>query len=153
MPFCPDCDTSYEEDIAACPRCGAALSPPPSDSDTGFPALLLTAETDIQGDMMAAILDSSGIPVLRKHEGLGGYLSVVMGSTGLGVSLYVPEDKLEEARGALTGAGMWPEQQPEPGSPSGRNLTRHRWLWLLLAPAIVSAVVLLALLLIWRVTT
>lgn len=62
--------------------------------------LLLTAENDIQADLVSSLLESEGIPVLRRYPGFNHILKVIMG-TVVPVELWVPAAMEEEARGLL----------------------------------------------------
>lgn len=66
--------------------------------DTVF---LATAGDSIEADMLEARLRENDIPVLRRYRESGDYLNVIMGKTTFGIDLYVPQDRLEEAKGLI----------------------------------------------------
>jgi len=45
-----------------------------------------------------SILESHDIPTLRKYPETGGYLDIYMGYNAFGIDVYVPVQKIEEAR-------------------------------------------------------
>ncbi|MDR5659859.1 hypothetical protein RH915_10195 [Serpentinicella sp. ANB-PHB4] len=47
--------------------------------------------------MIESQLQQHQIPVLKKHRGAGGYVSIYMGRSNLGIDLYVPSALLEKA--------------------------------------------------------
>ncbi len=61
-------------------------------------ALLTTAGDSIEADMIEARLRESNIPVLREYREPGAFLNIALGTTTLGIDLYVPKDRLEEAK-------------------------------------------------------
>lgn len=52
-------------------------------------------------DMSVAMLESFGIPVLKKYREGGGAGRIVLGFSGYGADLYVPVSRLEEAKALL----------------------------------------------------
>lgn len=62
-------------------------------------AVLTRAQSELDGvaDILISLLDSFGIPAIK--AGVQG--KVIMGFAGLGVDIYVPESRLEEARTLL----------------------------------------------------
>lgn len=52
-------------------------------------------------DMAVALLESFGIPVLKKYREGGGAGRIVLGFSGYGADLYVPVSRLEEAKALL----------------------------------------------------
>lgn len=65
---------------------------------------------DYNDELKINMLEAYGIPCLRDYPGDGGFGKVVLGMSGLGTDIYVPESKLEEAR-ALCAAE--PEEQEQ----------------------------------------
>lgn len=53
---------------------------------------------DFEADMRIGMLEAYGIPCLRLYPGDGSFGKVVLGMSGLGVELYVPASRLDEAR-------------------------------------------------------
>lgn len=60
--------------------------------------LLMTAEDEIQANIIESLLQVYGIPVRRKYKGNDTFSKIYMGLTAHGVELYVPKTALEEAR-------------------------------------------------------
>ncbi len=58
-------------------------------------------EADAQADLLISLLRSYDIPVIRKYDKDGTLGKVVLGFSGYGASLYVPESMLEDARALL----------------------------------------------------
>ena len=83
--------------------------PPWPNGENGqpIPPAYLThlRETDFEGQIVAALLTSEGIPVVSQYPLGGEFGRVIMGMSGTGRELYVPETMLEEAR-ALLEAGF-----------------------------------------------
>ena len=59
--------------------------------------LLTTVSSFTESQMITAMLKDSGIPVLVKDLGLGGFMKVTMGYTVFGQELYVAERDFERA--------------------------------------------------------
>ena len=118
-------------------------------------ALLVSAADGMEAAMLEARLQSAGIPVLCKHRESGGYLDIYMGMSRFGVDLYVPADRLEEARDLLDGGpeAVEPGEEPvlmevpeESGDDAGGQwnvlwLMRRRWRGALLLLFFVPGVI------------
>lgn len=74
-----------------------------TDAASAGPALLASIRDGLEAGMMEAMLQEAGIPVLRKYPESGQLLHMVMGTSLYGTELYVPQDRLEEARALLAG--------------------------------------------------
>jgi hypothetical protein len=87
---------------------------------------LTQAANDNEADVMESVLDSEGIPVVRKYREAGGdLLKIYLGVTNFGVDIYVPADFAEKAaillnEGSAEGFGEEleeleeePEEEPE----------------------------------------
>ena len=104
MQRCPDCQKEYYNGSNACANCeGAAaknLAEQPTDTTKTFvePVLLCSITDDINAKILVATLEDSGIPVILKRRGLGGYLSIYMAVNAFGLDIYVPSDKLKNAQ-------------------------------------------------------
>ena len=69
------------------------------------PAFLTsTVEADAQADLIVQMLRAYDIPVIKKYDKDGTLGKVVLGMSGYGVSLYVPQSMLEDAQNLLTPA-------------------------------------------------
>ena len=53
---------------------------------------------DLGDELKINMLEAYGIPCLRDYPGNGSFGKVVLGMSGQGTDIYVPESKLEEAR-------------------------------------------------------
>lgn len=107
MPWCPKCGAEYREGFKNCSDCNTDLvdhlehSETNSNLEDDSETYLTSVSNSIEAEMMEALLTSSGVPVLKKFRGAGGYLTIYMGATNLGVDLYVPSKLLAQARDIL----------------------------------------------------
>lgn len=62
---------------------------------------LKQAANEIEANIIESILDSEGIPVIKKYREAGDYLKIYMGMTNLGVDIFVPKELKEEAETLL----------------------------------------------------
>ena len=69
-----------------------------------------TFEADKQADLLVGMLGAYGIPVAKRYDRDGTLGKVVLGFSGYGVSLYVPESMLDDARALLEPA---PDAAPD----------------------------------------
>ena len=53
---------------------------------------------DLSDEIMINMLEAYGIPCIRDYPGNGSFGKVVLGMSGQGTDIYVPESRLEEAR-------------------------------------------------------
>lgn len=60
-----------------------------------------TFEADSQADLLIEMLRAYGIPAAKRYAKDGTLGKVVLGFSGYGVALYVPESMLEDARNLL----------------------------------------------------
>ncbi len=60
-----------------------------------------TFEADAQADMLISKLLAYGIPAFRRYDRDGTLGKVVLGFSGYGVGLFVPESLLEDARALI----------------------------------------------------
>ena len=58
---------------------------------------------DMEGQIVVTLLESAEIPVVTQYPNDGSFGRVVLGFSGTGVDIYVPETLLEDARGMLSG--------------------------------------------------
>lgn len=66
-------------------------------------AHLISLMSNIEGDMIEALLKNNGIPVLKKYKEAGGYLKIYSGFAKFGVDIYVPSKLLEKAKDIIEG--------------------------------------------------
>jgi len=110
MPFCPRCKAEYRAGFTLCSDCQVdlveeleeppAMDPCPEGDKESSWAFLISVYNDVEADMVAGLLGTCGISTTRDYPGMGTYARIYFG-TSLGVDLYVPEAKLEEARSIL----------------------------------------------------
>jgi hypothetical protein len=87
------------------PRDIAELWPKSEDGAPEKAVFLVdTFEADSQADLTVEMLRAYGIPAVRRYAKDGTLGKVVLGFSGYGVALYVPESMLEDARALLTPA-------------------------------------------------
>ncbi|NLX64178.1 MAG: DUF2007 domain-containing protein [Clostridiaceae bacterium] len=67
-------------------------------------AFLITAGDSIEADIIESKLSTAEIPVYRKYREPGAYLEIILGNTTMGIDLFVPEEKIEEAKAILESA-------------------------------------------------
>ncbi len=72
-----------------------------------------TFEADAQADLLVNMLRSYDIPVMKKYEKDGTLGKVVLGFSGYGASLYVPESMLEDAQALIQPADAGDEPGEE----------------------------------------
>lgn len=74
-----------------------------TDGDPETPAYLTNAfSKDMAAEILVGLLESCGIAVCTKYPGDGSFGRVILGMSGTGIDLYVPESNLAEAKGLLT---------------------------------------------------
>ena len=77
--------------------------PKKADGEPVAPAYLThLSETDFEGQIVVSMLNAAGIPVVSQYPLGGEFGRVIMGMSGTGRELYVPETMLEDAREMLT---------------------------------------------------
>lgn len=114
---CPKCKTECPPGAQTCPQCGAALengakvlwgwSPvgklaeewPRGENGDFIEPVFLTHCTglDMQDEMLANMLSAFGIPSVRQYPNDGSFGRVILGMSGSGVDLYVPQTLVEDA--------------------------------------------------------
>ncbi len=77
--------------------------------------LVHTGDFGSAGEMTEAMIRSFGIPVISNFPGDGSLGRVVLGFSGYGRELYVPESRLELARELLRAPNAEPEDADEAG--------------------------------------
>jgi len=105
MPWCPKCRAEYRQGFKICSDCNTdlvdELEQIKKNSGTEYDdeaAYLTSVSNRIEAEMIEALLNSHGIPVLKKSREAGGYLDIYMGATIFGVDLYVPSKLLKKAK-------------------------------------------------------
>lgn len=59
--------------------------------------LFLSNLNDVDAKIIISMLESYGIPVLKKNNGSGGIMEVYFGANNFGIDLYVPSKMLEKS--------------------------------------------------------
>lgn len=78
--------------------------PRTADGQTEPPAFLIhCSPLDLEADMIQSLLESYNIPSIRRLPGDGAFGQVILGMSGNGIELYVPQSMLEEAQALLEG--------------------------------------------------
>lgn len=109
MPWCPNCKTEYREGFYKCSDCESDLV---AEIDTEIDTEEIVENTpsdidwkylDIFGDeqeanMIESFLNSDNINTWKKYPGFSDISKIVGGMTRLGVAIYVPQDRLDDAR-------------------------------------------------------
>ena len=72
MPFCPQCDTKYQENISTCPDCKEdvipSLAPTQGAERVGWYAIESVPD-EVAGNILKSVLEDEGIDVyLRSHD-------------------------------------------------------------------------------------
>lgn len=62
-------------------------------------------------EMDVNLLESCGIPTMRRDPGDGSFGKVMLGASGLGTEIYVPESMAGDARAILSGEGIIIEEE------------------------------------------
>lgn len=75
-----------------------AVEPPEGQS------LLVTVDDTVEADILESKLKASGIEVVRNYRESGAYLTLVLGKSSFGVDMFVPTERLEEAKEILASA-------------------------------------------------
>lgn len=74
-----------------------------AEGDPIPPAFLIhLSEVDLEGQIVTSMLNAAGIPVVAQFPLGGEFGRIIMGMSGTGRELYVPETMLEDAQGMLT---------------------------------------------------
>ena len=70
------------------------------------------SESQIEADIMVNLLRAYNIPVFRAYANDGEFGKIILGFSGSGVDIYVPETVIEDARNLLS-ADISPETEIE----------------------------------------
>lgn len=112
---CAKCNLEIDENLMSCPMCQTEvleqLQPTQEQEATAEEetALLMTANNDIQANIVESLLKAYGIPLSRKYKGNDTFGKIILGLTVNGIDLYVPKSALEEAMGIIE--NELPEEQ------------------------------------------
>ncbi len=118
MPWCPRCREEYREGFKVCGECNTELvdrlEPSAGDREEGEPeewTFLMNVADGPEVDIVESLLNSNGLPTMRKHKGAGDFTKIYMGISNFGIDLYVPKSRLEEANEIIAAK---PEEIPIP---------------------------------------
>jgi len=99
MSWCPVCKTEYQEGFKICSDCNVVLVDQLETYDKEEHwVFLMNVLDETEMNVIKSILEPNNIPILAKHKGAGGYLSIYMGMTNFGIDLFVSENQLEKAK-------------------------------------------------------
>jgi type III secretory pathway lipoprotein EscJ len=65
--------------------------------DDDVEVLFLSELNDIEARVIISMLESYGIPVLKKSSGSGGIMEIYFGANNFGIDLYVPSKMLKQS--------------------------------------------------------
>ena len=86
---------------------GQTKGPPWPRTEEGkpIPPVFLThvAALDLEGQILISLLESSGISVIAQLPLGGEFGKIILGFSGTGIDLYVPETQLEDAEILISG--------------------------------------------------
>jgi len=76
---------------------------PKDENGKAIPPALLThlSATDMEGQIVITMLESANIPVMTQYPNNGAFGRVVLGFSGTGIDIYVPQTLLTEATDLL----------------------------------------------------
>jgi len=76
--------------------------PSGADGEPERPAYLTNVfSKDMAAEILVGLLESCDIAVYTRYPGDGSFGSVILGMSGTGIDLYVPDSRLEEAKSLL----------------------------------------------------
>lgn len=101
MKICPDCSREYDGE--KCPECGFGIGS--STADRKIWKHLTTVSNDIEFNIVKGLLETAGIPAVRRVNGIDSMVEIVTGVPSAGVEILVPPDRYEEA-GQLLNASI-----------------------------------------------
>ena len=78
---------------------------PKTETGDPVPPVFLTHQraTDLEGEIVLNLLTSADIPVVVQYPNDGTFGRIILGFSGMGLDLYVPETLLEDAKAMLSG--------------------------------------------------
>lgn len=75
---------------------------------------LTTVKDSMEAGILESMLDSEGIPCLKKYRGASNAMEIIMGSnSAYPIDLYVPEKALEDAKNIITAVPISDEELAE----------------------------------------
>ncbi len=102
MPWCPKCKCEYREGFEICADCNSILVAEIGEKteklqENDKEMFLTNVCDEVEANILETLMNSCGIPILKKYPGAGGYLSIYMGTTYSGIDIYVPSKSYEAA--------------------------------------------------------
>lgn len=58
--------------------------------------------TEMEGQIVISLLESNGIPVVIQRPNNGDFGQIILGFSGTGIDIYVPETMLEDAQALIS---------------------------------------------------
>ena len=82
------------------------------EGETEEPVFLVhCSPLDMEAEMIQSMLEAYGIPSLQQLPGAGAFGKVILGMSGNGIDIYVPQSRLAEAQELLKGEPVDDELQ------------------------------------------
>jgi hypothetical protein len=123
MPYCPTCKFEYRRGIARCPDCGDPLLdgalPPPQSTPLPSPETesvrLCRVADPAEAEIVHTVLANNGIPSVINFFGplTGQLVRVADGVTHDYALIFVPRNRLEDAKRLLADMEAFPVEWPE----------------------------------------
>lgn len=106
MPWCPKCKCEYREGFEICADCNSILVAEIGEKteklqENDKEMYLTNVCDEVEANILETLMNSCGIPILKKYPGAGGYLSIYMGTTYSGIDIYVASKSYEAAKELL----------------------------------------------------
>ncbi len=145
MPYCPNCQIEYMENIKDCKDCKMPLAEKPSKQEPlkyDTEVFLTQVYNEIEAQMIINILKNAGIPCLRKYIANGDMMKIY-GFVNFGSKLYVPSKALEKARKLIAFQSMDTSiqyQQPDEKNFFDKDIWFNAFFWLIMGIIILIAV-------------
>ena len=76
-----------------------------------YEAFLTSVGNLMEAEILISLLESEKIPVRKKHNLTGDYLEVLSNYTPFGIDLFVPPEKLDQARALISAKAEIPEDE------------------------------------------
>lgn len=126
MQYCERCQV-LSRDETICPQCGSRKLRPASAGD---PVLLFTAGTE-EAQRITAAFDGAGIPHMERTQGGEGLTPIILGQSRCAqVRIFVPYEKIDQAKDIMLGIGVLKEagegeNSSEPEPPDAQKQTKE----------------------------
>jgi hypothetical protein len=102
--WCPECGASYEDAVAACPRCRVVLTnEPPAPEEDFAPEVVHLVPDAAAAALLCGMLEHHGISAVLRSGTLPGYGTVRRDwTTTAWGEILVPHREVDEARALIT---------------------------------------------------